>query len=71
MGIVELYSKRQARLRGELPDVYTYDDIPREVRVQIVHVLRDLIGKDSSVPLEVEEQQLVTIRVDCRSVAGR
>ena len=45
MKIYELFSKRQKRLRGEVTDVYQYEDIPQELRVQIVRiwqaVLRD------------------------------
>jgi AbiJ-like protein len=44
MTIVNLFSKRQKALRKEVPDVYQYDQIPRQLRVQIVHVLRDLFG---------------------------
>jgi AbiJ N-terminal domain 4 len=46
MAITNLFSKRQKRLRGEISDVLTYDDIPETLRVQIVHIIRDAIGKD-------------------------
>ena len=46
MKVFDLFSKRQKLLRGEFPDVYTYDDIPQPLRVQIVHILRDAIGTD-------------------------
>ena len=45
MGIFDLFSKRQKRLRGEAPDVYTYDEIPEPLRVQIVHIFRDILVK--------------------------
>ena len=48
MAIIELFSKRQKRLRGEMPDVYTYDDMPNPLRVQIVHIIRDCIGERKS-----------------------
>lgn len=38
--MIDIYSKRQKRLRGEIPDVYRYDDLPRPLRVQIVHIWR-------------------------------
>jgi len=44
MGIIELFSKRQKRLRGEVPDVYQYDDIPQELRVQVIHIWKDAFG---------------------------
>jgi hypothetical protein len=46
MGVFELFSKRQRKLRGELPDVYAYDKIPQCLRVQIVHIWHDTIGTD-------------------------
>jgi hypothetical protein len=44
MAIFNLYSKRKKKERGEAPDVFTYDDLPHPLRVQIVHILRDAIG---------------------------
>lgn len=46
MGIIDLFSKRQKRLRGEMPDIFTYDKFPQPLRVQIVHIIRDAIGED-------------------------
>jgi hypothetical protein len=47
MAIFDLFSKRQKRLRGEVPDIYTFDKIPEKLRVQIVHIIQDTIGKYS------------------------
>jgi hypothetical protein len=44
MAIVNLFSKRQKVLRKEVPDVYQYTEIPRALRVQIIHILRDVFG---------------------------
>ena len=44
MPIFDLFSKRQKKLRGEVPDVYSYDFIPEALRIQIVHILRDALG---------------------------
>ncbi len=44
MGIFNLFSKRQKRLRGDVPDVYIYDTMPQPLRVQIVHIWQDTIG---------------------------
>ena len=41
MPIYELFSKRQKRLRGDVPDVFTYDKIPDPCRVQVIHIIRD------------------------------
>jgi hypothetical protein len=35
--------ERQARLRGDVPDVYRYNQIPPKLRAQLVHVLKDLL----------------------------
>lgn len=43
MSIFDLFSKRQKRLRGDAPDVYTYDSIPHPLRVQIVHIWQDTL----------------------------
>ena len=41
MAIFDLFSKRQKRARGEVPDVYVYDNLPQPLRRQIVHIVRD------------------------------
>lgn len=46
MAIFELFSKRQKRMRGEVPDVYVYEEIPQSLRIQIIHIIRDTIGED-------------------------
>lgn len=48
MGILELFSKRQKRLRGEVPDIFVYDRIPEPLRVQTIHIWRDAIGEDDT-----------------------
>ena len=44
MKIYELFSKRQKRLQGKVPDVYQYEDIPQRLRVQVVHIWEDAFG---------------------------
>ncbi|GGG30042.1 hypothetical protein GCM10011344_33670 [Dokdonia pacifica] len=46
MAIFDLFSKRQKRLQGEVPDILTYDDIPGNVRIKIIHIIRDVIGEN-------------------------
>jgi hypothetical protein len=43
MAIYNLYSKRKKAERGELPDVYQYDDFKKSLRVKIVHILKDIV----------------------------
>lgn len=47
MAILDFFSKRQKRLKGEIPDVYIYDTIPQPLRVQIVHIWQDCLGNNS------------------------
>lgn len=44
MPIFNLYSKRQRAARGEMPDVYVYDDIPLPLRIQIIQIWLGLLG---------------------------
>ena len=44
MGIVDIFSKRQRRMRGEFPDVYQYDDLPIGFRNQVVYILDDVFS---------------------------
>jgi len=46
MAIFDLFSKRQKRLRGDVPDVYSYDEVPQPLRVQIVHIWQDSLGSE-------------------------
>jgi hypothetical protein len=32
------------RQRGQLPDVYQYKELPNPLRVQIIHIWRDVLG---------------------------
>ena len=45
MKVFDIFSKRQKRERGEIPDVYQYEIIPRQLRVQVVHILQELLGE--------------------------
>lgn len=42
--ILSLYSKRR-KARENPPDVYRYDTVPQDLRVQIVHIWRDAFGE--------------------------
>ncbi|MFT5815793.1 MAG: hypothetical protein ACI9VT_003568 [Psychroserpens sp.] len=46
MSIFDIFSKRQKTLRGDVPDVFTYDILPDPLRVQIVHIWTDCLGED-------------------------
>lgn len=46
MAIYETYTKRQKRLRGDVPDVYTYNDLPEVLAVQITYIWEKTLGND-------------------------
>ncbi len=46
MPIYDIFSKREKRLRGELPDVYEYETIPKALRIQVLHIWSDVHGPD-------------------------
>ena len=39
----KIFSKRQQRMPGETPDTYPSETIPKQLRVQIVHIWRDTL----------------------------
>ncbi len=45
MGVLDIYHKRK-RLREKAgqPDIYRYDDLPEELRVQVIHIWRTALG---------------------------
>jgi hypothetical protein len=45
MPIVDLFSKREKQKRGEVPDVFQYNNLPSPFRVQVVHILHDAFGE--------------------------
>lgn len=44
MAVYETYSKRKKRLRGDTPDVYQYDYLPENLKIQIIHIWDEVIG---------------------------
>lgn len=44
MPILDFFSHRKRVAEGNLPDVYVYDELPEELRVQIDYIWRDAIG---------------------------
>lgn len=66
MKIFDLFSKRQKRLRGEVPDVYVYDALPNPLRVQIVHIIKDAFGVDNYGSNHAEEAYAFVNDALCR-----
>ena len=46
MAIYDIFSKRQKALSETPSDILVYDELPREIRVQIVHIFKDAFGED-------------------------
>ena len=44
MPVFDFFSHRKRVTEGNLPDVYVYDELPKELRVQIDYIWRDAIG---------------------------
>ena len=42
--IIDVFSKRQKRARGESPDVFVYEVLPERLRVQIMYIIDDTLG---------------------------
>ncbi|MCK5542263.1 MAG: hypothetical protein KAI40_06190 [Desulfobacterales bacterium] len=64
-----LFSKKQKKLRGDSPDVYTYDNIPNALRVQIIHLWDDALGTRSeydNILLPVQKVYRLIVGTLCR-----
>ena len=44
MKVFDMFSKREKRRRGEVPDVYQYKTIPIALRNQVIHIWKDVFG---------------------------
>jgi hypothetical protein len=44
MATYDLFHKRQRRLNGDVPDVYSYDKLPKKLKVQLVQVWDEALG---------------------------
>ncbi len=64
MAIFDLFSTRQKRERGEVPDVFVYDQLPQPLRIQIIHILQDALGTPT-----LEEYETPALRV-YREIVG-
>ena len=45
MKIFDIFSKREKRRRGEVPEVYQYETIPEGLRNQVIYIWRDVFGE--------------------------
>ena len=56
MPFFDIYSKRQKKLRGDVPDVYTYDNMSKELKIQIIHIWRDALGNNDQYQIDMVYQ---------------
>jgi hypothetical protein len=47
MPIFDLFSKRQKKLRGEIPELYIYENFSENFKIQIIHIWDDVIASNS------------------------
>lgn len=67
LAIFDLFSKRQKKLRGDIPDVYVYDDLPQALRTQIIHIWFDTLGNgDQYFEGKVREYYPLIVNTLCR-----
>ena len=59
MPIYDIFSERQKRLRGEVPDVYQYEIIPDELRVQVVLIMKDIFDSPYSETAEAKTYKFI------------
>lgn len=46
MPVFDIFSRRKRTQSATQPDVYQYTEVPKSLRVQIVHILKDALGVD-------------------------
>ena len=46
--IHDLFSKRQRRLRGEMPDVFQYDSLPIDLKKQLGMLIEEALGSSDT-----------------------
>lgn len=46
MTVLDIFSKRLRKLKSDPVDIYTYDVIPRKLRVQVIHILDEALGDE-------------------------
>lgn len=67
MAIFDLFSKRQKKLRGDVPDVYVYDALPETLSTQIIHIWLDTLGRSNQdYNGEVEKAYSFIVNTLCR-----
>lgn len=71
MAITDIFSKRQKRLRGEMPDVYVYDELPKILKIQILYIWKDIKNVYSKIYINPQSYDNITIYQKAASILRR
>ena len=63
MPIYDIYSKRLKKMKGDVPEVYVYDDLPKPLRVQIVQIWTDCLGDPNKIHRTARQQLTKATRI--------
>jgi hypothetical protein len=66
MPVFDIFSKRQKRLRGEVPDVYQYEDFPQSLRIQVIQIITDAFGEVKFLDSDSARAYATVRRILCR-----
>jgi hypothetical protein len=66
MTIFDLFSKRARAQRGEIPDVYQYENMPEPLRVQIIHIMKDALGDPDAYNSRTVQYHKIIYETLCR-----
>lgn len=64
MSLFDIFSKRQKRLRNEVPDVYQYDVLPNPLRTQFVLILTAILGDQDHYTYHPSVREVYDLIVD-------
>lgn len=68
MAIVNIFSKRMKQSRGEVPDVYRYDHLPKPLRVQIVQIWQGTLGRPGRAPQRIVDAYRGIVETLCHEL---
>ena len=75
MPVIDIYSRRRKKQLGHVPDVYEYDTIPEELRIQIFQIWGEAIGIPyhsgfDNTPREFKRRTTRSLKLSARSTVS-
>src|SRR4051812_47546292 len=61
--VYDLFSKRRKIERGEVPDVYTYEEIPQQLVIQTVHIFHQTFDRLQNFAIIRNEPFTIMVKV--------